>query len=215
MFAKTDVLSTLLRLCRSGALPTLNLNSDPDLVAWAEETSAMLDALQNGTAPKKPQAPQAAVATTSEGAGDDSPSTDVAEKKQQPAREELQTPDHLLVSFTSLLSAHLHIRGYEDAVSVQDLAATGAPHGTALPRGAAQLLRHGNDVARVAMMAQRLAEEVTALQAHKLRSSEAHAQELASQAAAYRATISQLLEQQARLERQLDEERARGAARRM
>ena len=81
--------------------------------------------------------------------------------------------------------------------------------GTLPVKGGAQLLRHGNDVARVSRMAQRLAEEVADLQQAKLRMMSQHAQELNQQAASYREIISELLEQQAKLERQLSDEMQR------
>lgn len=177
--SKNDVLSTFLRLSQCGALPTLNLDSDEDLVMWAAETNATLDAMNKENSGSQ----------TNDNNNNSSNSN----------------PDFLLTQFVNLLCSHLHIRGYDDIISLHDVANKNEKVGgtNALPKGAQQLLRHGNDVARIAMMAQRLAEEVTELQQAKLRMQQQHGQELAQQAASYREVIAGLLEQQAKLERKL------------
>jgi len=212
------VLQTFSRLCSAGFIPSLDLDSDSQLLEWATHTKQLLDTIDNNNN------------------HENSVSTTMREPKN---------PEMLLNDFVSLFSSHLEVRGYceydsllpaennnedentndqeeendengEEQKQIKKRTKTSptkssskptnftGPINSALPiRGGAQLLRHGNDIARVSRMAQRLAEEVASLQQAQIRMSTQHAQELDQQAVSFRGIISELLEQQARLEREI------------
>ena len=219
--SKNNILATLTRLCTTSNcyIPSLDLESDGALKQWTTVTNDLLDRIDGGssTADQKVNPEMLLCDFVSlfqshlslRGYSSTSDSLGLGLGTQQQQTDENNAEENVKSPKTPAPPTKNSSSNNSFSLGQQNNSNNNSSNNILQVKGAAQLLRHGNDVARVSRMAQRLAEEVASLQQAKIRMTSQHAQELNQQAASYREIICELLEQLAKVERQLSDEMAK------